>query len=190
MKSAGKKKRVSIEQVLLGTVGAVGLVGIALVAPNALRALDQLRRFSSTQHRSRYKCYLNKALLRLEKKGLIEKVHRGTGRFYSLTERGAFEFERYRSRQGIISKKKWDGKWRVVIFDVKEVRRRTRDRIRGILQEFGFQKLQNSVWVNPYECEEAIELLKVDCRIGKDVIYMVVDKIEYDTTLRQKFQLG
>lgn len=84
---------------------------------------------------------------------------------------------------------RWDKKWRIVIFDIPEKRRRTRDEVRRLLTSVGFYRLQNSVWVYPYDFEDIIGLLKTDLGIGKDVLYIIADEIENDKYLRQHFHL-
>lgn len=85
--------------------------------------------------------------------------------------------------------KRWDERWRVLIFDIKERQRDTRDKVRRTLVAIGFVRLQNSVWVYPYDCEDLVTLLKVDFKIGKDLLYMIVDSIENDRWLRESFGL-
>ena len=84
---------------------------------------------------------------------------------------------------------RWDGKWRVVIFDVPEKRRSVRGRVRNLLKLFNFYCLQDSVWVYPYDCEDLIALLKVDLRLGNAVRYVIADSIENDVQLRTIFKL-
>jgi hypothetical protein len=55
--------------------------------------------------------------------------------------------------------------------------------------EAGFVRLQDSVWVYPYDCEDIITLLKAEYRIGDDMRYMIVDSIERDSALRRHFKL-
>src|SRR3989344_3897454 len=57
------------------------------------------------------------------------------------------------------------------------------------LTQIVFLKLQNSVWLYPYDCEDLISLLKADFKIGKDVLYMIVEKLENDWHLRKTFNL-
>ena len=83
--------------------------------------------------------------------------------------------------------KKWDGKWRVLIFDIPEKIRFVRDNIRVALLNIGFMRLQNSVWIYPYDCEDFINLLKADMEIGKDVLYMIVEELEHDKPVREHF---
>ncbi len=57
------------------------------------------------------------------------------------------------------------------------------------MRELGFVRLQDSVWVFPYSCEEFLALLKAELKIGTSVLYMVVEEIENDKHLREHFNL-
>lgn len=57
------------------------------------------------------------------------------------------------------------------------------------MSEIGFVRLQDSVWVYPYDCEDFVALLKAELKIGKDVLYAIVDTIEQDKNLRRYFNL-
>ncbi len=83
----------------------------------------------------------------------------------------------------------WDGLWRVVAFDIKEVRRGDRDLFRRELRNLDFYLLQQSVWVTPYPCEELIHLLKAEFGLQKQIVYMIVQVIEDDQELRKHFRL-
>ena len=76
-----------------------------------------------------------------------------------------------------------------LFFDIPERRRGTREKIRATLITLGFIRLQDSVWVYPYDCEDLILILKADFKIGKDVLYIIADQIEYDAPLRTYFNL-
>jgi len=58
------------------------------------------------------------------------------------------------------------------------------------LSRLGFVKLQNSVWVFPYDCEELIVMMKSSLFLGKDVLYITGEKIENDMWLREIFGLN
>ena len=85
--------------------------------------------------------------------------------------------------------KRWDRKWRMLIFDIPEYRRVLRNKVRATLTAIGFVHLQHSVWVYPFPCEDFIALLKADFKIGKDLLYLIVDSIENDRELRKRFNL-
>jgi DNA-binding transcriptional regulator PaaX len=115
-------------------------------------------------------------------------VKNGETRAY-LTDKGQQELLKYQLREKRIKSGRWDKKWRIVIFDIAEKRRSARDRIRIDMKVFGFEKLQDSVWVYPYECEEVISLLKTRYKAGKELVYIVASDIENDMRLRKTFQL-
>ena len=75
------------------------------------------------------------------------------------------------------------------MFDIPEKRRGVRTAVRRTLQALDFRRLQDSVWVHPHDCEDLITLLKVDFSIGKDLLYIIADTIEYDAPLRRHFGL-
>lgn len=137
------------------------------------------------------KYQINDALMRLARKGLVRFVERDGQRFARLTERGErqLKLEREKAALQLRKKKRWDKRWRVIIFDIPERRRRTRGLLRITMRECGFVRLQDSVWVYPHDCEELIVLLKADLKIGNALLYMVVEKVENDTWLKQRFSL-
>ncbi|MDD2764363.1 MAG: PaaX family transcriptional regulator C-terminal domain-containing protein [Opitutaceae bacterium] len=59
----------------------------------------------------------------------------------------------------------WDGRWRLVLFDVPETQRALRQRLRQKLRALGFGYLQNSAWISPDPVEalkDAIGTVNVD----------------------------
>lgn len=99
-----------------------------------------------------------------------------------------FEQQKASIRDG--QKRRWDKRWRVIIFDIPERRRKVRDRLRNTMRELGFVRLQDSVWVYPYDCEDMMTLMKADFKLGAAVLYMVVEHIENDKHLRAQFTLA
>lgn len=161
---------------------------MALIAPNTLQALKIFGLDKTTYNRKRY---INKVVARLEEKGLMEIRKNPQGLpLARLTEKGKAELARYELGNLQLPKpKRWDGKYRIIIFDIKEWKRRVRDELRDWLENLGFIRLQNSVWVYPHECQEIIALLKSHFHIGKEVLYITAENIENDKWLRREFSL-
>jgi DNA-binding transcriptional regulator PaaX len=179
-------KRGEVVSVILRTIGAVGIIGVAVLAPNALQIL-KIGRGKKFYY---YKGYINRKIVDLKDMGFIEIKHTKNGNFLLLTAKGERELERHKlNLENKKINKKWDKKWRVVMFDINEYKRRERNNLRRQLIEAGFQKLQNSVWITPNECEDFIVLLKTDLKLGKGVVYLTADKIDNDRKLRKKFGL-
>lgn len=123
---------------------------------------------------------------RLYKKGLLRLANR----HYELAVPGRKILEAWQREDFKFKKPKmWDKKWRLIIFDIPENKRSIRDRIRKIFKSAGFYKLQDSVWVYPYDCEDVVGLLKTDYGIGRDLLYIIADQIENDKYLRMEFDL-
>ncbi len=86
--------------------------------------------------------------------------------------------------------KKWDGKWRIIIFDIAQLKNLYRNIFRGKLKELGFYPLQKSVWVCPYNCKDEIDLLRVFFELNeKEVRLITADDIENDGFLRKVFNV-
>lgn len=84
--------------------------------------------------------------------------------------------------------KKWDGKWRVVIFDISHLKKKYREAFRGKLKELGFCLLQKSVWVHPFDCKDEIALLKEFFGLSeKEIRLIIAETIEKDNELRKIF---
>lgn len=165
-----------INKVILNSLYIAGFVSVAMVAPNALQLFDSKQRPRIDSMR--------RAFLRLKSSGYIEVVDQKA----RLTQKGKILLNKL-TYLGYGEKKKWDKKWRLIIFDIPEKKREVRNQFRQTLNTIGFIKLQNSVWVYPYECSELISLLKSDFEIGKDVLYLTVTEIENDEFLKKYYQL-
>ena len=56
-------------------------------------------------------------------------------------------------------KKRSDGKWTMLIFDVPEEYKKSRDLLRSILHNLGYKIFQKSVWITPYDVSGKTEKL-------------------------------
>lgn len=85
----------------------------------------------------------------------------------------------------------WDGKWRVVMFDIRERRRKVRSQLRSLLSNAGFLRLQDSVWIYPYPCDEFIGLVRAHLKSGTgEMLSFVAEALESDRPLREHFHLS
>ena len=147
--------------------------------------------FSGKRNKNKIKYQAKNALSRLAGKGYVIFVGDGGRHYARITPAGKriLEFEEQKTALQLTRKKKWDKRWRVVIFDIPEIRRKTRDQLRKTMREAGFYHLQDSVWLYPYDCEDFITLLKADLKIGNAVLYLIVEQIENDKHLKSHFDL-
>ena len=84
---------------------------------------------------------------------------------------------------------KWDGLWRLVMFDIPEKRRRARNALRFAFQKMGLVQIQKSVFAYPYPCKKEIDFVAGYFKIRKGITYATANTIEGDTLLKKKFGL-
>jgi len=53
----------------------------------------------------------------------------------------------------------WDGKWRIVVFDIPKDKKKIREAFRFHIKRLGFYQLQKSVFVYPHRCNNEVEFL-------------------------------
>lgn len=171
---------------LLATVAVGVVVLIAATAPNAAQLLKY---FPGYKRGAKFNYQAKSALGRLVAKGLVTFVEEDGKRYARITEKGERMLQMETERTAIAKKRKWDRRWRVVIFDIPERRKSVRASLRRFMNEYGFVRLQDSVWIYPYDCEDLIALAKANFRVGADVLYMIVERLEHDKHLREHFGL-
>lgn len=137
----------------------------------------------------------------LIKEGLIEKKPDDESR-YRLTEKGfkelCFEFPFFR-----FLKETWDGRWRVISYEIPESKREIRDRLRREMQGWGLGPWHRSFWLTPHpvieklrdlvsqkEEEKYVQAFEADHAFGnRDIlIEKVWKKAELDQKYRQLFR--
>ncbi len=96
-----------------------------------------------------YRSGFHRQLAELEKKELLEtQGHSAGDRVHRLTEAG--RLLALGGRDPVACwKRRWDGKWRMILFDVPQKQASDRVRLRRSLADRKFGYLQNSVWITP-----------------------------------------
>lgn len=118
------------------------------------------------------------ALKRLREKGYIEEDKVDANKvILKLTELGkevlGVEFD----------ESKWDGVWRVVIFDIPEQKRIIRDMFRRRLKHWGFSNWQQSVWVTKQPVTNKLRNTIKELGIDKWVAVLESSNISPDNIL-------
>ncbi len=183
--SRKRKRKRDIQHAMLATIAVATFVPLAVIAGNAMQLLEYL-----PNQRYNLKYRARSVAGRLVAKKYAVWVERDGKKFLCITGAGrkalAFEQAKITLKN---QKKKWDRRWRMIVFDIPERRKSVRFRLRTAMLEIGFVRMQDSVWVYPYDCEDFVALLKSELKIGKDVLYAIADTIEHDKNLRLRFNL-
>lgn len=119
------------------------------------------------------KSNLSLTLKRLREGGLIELIS-DEQLLLRLTDKG--------KEQALWAKikfddEKWDGKWRLVMFDIPEKRRQARDLLRSKLKQWGFMHWQKSVWASKKNCVKPMRNFIKQVGIGDWVKVLESDNV-------------
>ncbi len=127
----------------------------------------------------------------LRRKKLLYVEKEGRQIYIRLTLEGEKEAGKFQiNKLQIDTLKRWDQKWRLIIFDIPEKARIKRDAFRGKLKELGFYQLQKSIWVFPYPCEKEVKLLREFFNLTlRQLKILEVSKIEDDALVKAFFHL-
>lgn len=182
-----KKPKSEIVKDILRGLAITGAVYIAAGSPYF--ALNIGKIFRELKGHNKKKVY--DTFYDLKRRGDI-RIKQQKGQIYiSLTEKGKKKAGWLQIDELKIKRpKKWDKKWRVIIFDIVELKKVHRDAFRGKLKELGFQPLQKSVWVSPFACNDEIALLRDFFGLSeKDIRLIVAKNIEKDSELKEIFKV-
>lgn len=147
--------------------------------------------FSGIFRTVRQKLEYNNVTRNMVNKGFLKYVNKDGKVGIVLTTKGKKIAEEYiiKGFDLIKKPKRWDNKWRLVMFDIPEKRKKIRNLIRFHLKRIGFIQIQESVWLYPYSCEELITLLKNNFTIENEVLYVTVESFEKDSHYKKIFNL-
>jgi DNA-binding transcriptional regulator PaaX len=183
-----KKPRSEIVKDILKYLLVSGMIYVAASSPYfTIRLLKEIKNWRKYPQKR-----LSSAFYVLRKQGCIKIENKGGQIYISLTERGKKKAGWLQIDALKIKKpKKWDGKWRLVIFDISQLKKFFREAFRGKLKELGFYPLQKSVWVIPFDCRAEIELLKDFFDLGnKEVRLIIANDIGESEQLKKIFKLS
>ncbi len=181
------KRAMATRTAVLRTLYIGDALSIVMVAPKTSALLTHLD--GGTRRRTALYKRIDHARARLVHDGLARINKDGD---LELSVHGNTYVERMLVREYAIPEQaRWDGKWRILMFDVREKRRRVRSQLRRLLQGAGFVLLQDSVWVHPYPCDEFVQILRAHLKSGVGELRQVTaDALESDRALREHFHLA
>ena len=147
--------------------------------------------FSDIFKTTRQKYQYSETVNRMAEKGLIQFVNKNGELKITISPRGNKVIKNlmlYDYKQ-IKKSVKWDGKWRMVMFDIPEDKTKLRNIIRFHLKKVGFLQIQGSVWIYPYPCEEIVTIIKTNFNFNDEIIYITSGSFDKDSKFKKLFKL-
>ena len=172
---------------LLYILAAAGAIGLVFAFPGAATAIGSLVIGKNKYGRWQTKRVVNQLYGR---KYVSIKYNDDNTVTVKITKNGLARALTYQLDSLKINRpKKWDKKWRVVIFDIPEKYKKIREIFRMRLKQLELYPLQDSVYISPFPCFREIEFLRELYGISMKVEYLLVEKIEDDEYLKKRFKL-
>lgn len=170
---------------ILGVLAVGSLVVTFAALPGLALALAPF-----VSHRRYHPATIRRTVLRLQKRHLVTWRKRGSEPVLALTDAGRRQVLRHRlDTLSLKRAKRWDGRWRVVTFDIPEERKAAREALRAKLRHLEFYQLQRSVFITPHDCREVVAFLKEFYDLGRCVQYLEASHIDCREQLREHFDL-
>lgn len=134
---------------------------------------------------------LNAAIRKLYESRLIDYQEKESGIVVlTLTEEGKKKVLSFKIDEIKLKKQsKWDGFWRIVIFDIPEKFKQGRNAFAKKLREIGMHPLQKSVYVYPYDCKDELDFIIEYFNLRPYVRFGLLKEIDNELHLKKIFSL-
>lgn len=172
---------------VLSTLLLAGMLVVASTSPffitNLLKGIKRMNKYPNKK--------VYDTFYRLKRQGYINFYEKNNQIYIHLTEKGEkragwMQIDNLKINRA----KKWDKKWRLVMFDISHLKRIYREALRGKLKELGFCLFQKSVWIIPYDCTKEIGILKEFFGLKESEVRLVVAQdIGGDKDFKRIFKL-
>jgi DNA-binding transcriptional regulator PaaX len=158
--------------------------GIPIALKPLLRALTKKCGLRKSEHFARSITYL-------KKKRLLSIAQKDGQQILTLSEEGKkrvlqFDLDRLQIKRP----RKWDGYWRLVLFDIPEKYKLGREALRSKLKQLGFFQLQKSCFIHPFDCRSEITFISEIFEVSPYVNYILVKELEGSNQLLMHFNLS
>lgn len=179
-------------KILLAAGVLAGILVVGAIAPNIIGAIGKLTK--GKRRKVYFNCkstQFNQSLSYLKKQRIVGVSQGRGGREITLTKRGRQRFYIHLVENIAIPKpKKWDGQWRIVIFDVLEKFKVGREALREKLYNLGFRQIQKSIFVFPYPCEKEVNFVREIFGLSNQVRLIQASHFEGEEEVKEYFNLS
>lgn len=181
-----KDSSIVVGKALLVLLAISGALTVAIIAPNIFGAVGR-----STRHRAFLsKKGFNRDKDYLKRQRYVEISRNNESVEIKLTERGMTQcLKRGFDEIKLEKPERWDGFWRVVIFDIPDKHKWAREAFRDRLKFMEFFQLQKSVFVTPYPCEKEIAFCTSLFSISHHIRLLKTRDLSNDVELMKNFKL-
>src|SRR3989344_1114280 len=187
MKAFRTDRRPEEQKIAEKILGAAVIGATLTVSPIAGAAIYFLG--AGTLHYMFRKSDFNREVKRLQKKGYVALTKTADGWIVKVLKKGRRRYKEIEmSKLKLPRPVKWDGKWRMFIFDIPEEMRSRRDSLRDKLKSLGLYNIQRSVFVYPFDCRKEMAFVAGYFNLDKYTTYAEVCFSDIDRELKRHFK--
>jgi len=170
---------------------AAGLaIPAAFLMPNIPIALKPLLWALTKRCGLRKSGHFVRSITYLKGRRLVSIAEKNGQQILTLSEDGKRRLLQYDLENIVIKKpRKWDGYWRLVLFDIPEKQKIGREALRGKLKQLGFYQLQKSCFIHPFDCKSEIDFISEIFEVSPYVNFILAKEIEGASHLVRYFNL-
>lgn len=165
--------------------------GLALSLSGSPAAYFRVIRGAAKEWKSINERTLHQSIKNLYKSRMIDYRENNDGTItLALTENGKKLILRFNLETLRIEKPpRWDGLWRLVIFDIPENFKQGRNALAETLKKLGFIAMQKSVFIYPYECAKEVDFVIEIFNLRPYVRFVIANKTDIDLDLKNRFKI-
>lgn len=169
-------------------VAVSGTLAAGMAIPNLLIALEKpLNGLLNTLDKRDQDREVRRIISNMKSNGYLVSGSYDHG--LQLTEKarerlGKIQFENL----AIVPAETWDGFWRIILYDIPESKKHSRDALNSTLRRIGCFQLQRSVWITPFSCRGEIEIVCSHLDVADFVTYFEARNLDNERTMVRHFK--
>ena len=162
----------------------------AFLMPNIPIALRPLLRALTKKCGLRKSEHFVRSIIYLKRGRLLSIAEKDGQQILTLSEEGEKRVLQFNLDKVVIKRpRKWDGYWRLVLFDIPEKHKLGREALRSKLKQLGFYQLQKSCFIHPFDCKSEITFISEIFEVAPYVNFILVKDLEGASQLAKSFNL-
>lgn len=175
------KKGELAKEILIGLIKG-GIIVSSFALPNMALILKM---FEANDYRERYR--ITRIIKNLKNKKLLDIYEKEGEERIEITEKGKKRIVRYKIDELKLNRpKKWDRHWRIIMFDIPEKFKKSRDALSKKMKDMEIYPMQKSVYVCPFDCKDEIDFVSEIFGVRRFVHYVIANDLGEGGELKLK----
>lgn len=171
---------------VLSLLGMGAVLAGSFIMPGLGKLVDMYHKQRIKEDQEQWRKFnlwrLRQVIKRLDRQKAVEIK----GGLVRITDKGRQKSLKFNLEE-IKLKERRDGHWRIVIYDISNLKKFQRELLRTTLKRLKFFPLQKSVYLTPFICEDEIEYLRQIFHISSEVIVLKLSSLENEDAYRDYF---